>query len=36
MGGSALKGNQVKSDSEQAQWKANLRIPEGYFREYEF
>ncbi len=33
---SAFKGNQVKSDPEQAQWKADLMILEIYFRERAF
>ncbi len=33
---SALKVNKIKKDPEQAQWKGNLTIPEGYFRERSF
>ncbi len=33
MSGSVLKGNKIKKDPEQAQWKGNLIIPEGYSRE---
>jgi hypothetical protein len=32
MGENTLKGNKVKNDPEQAQWKGNLMIPEDYSR----